>query len=127
MKKTLAFTFILGALTGSAVTLYFSGNSSSSKPTGENASSDEQKEPSREMLNGDVLDIPEESVNEAELAGIPHKEDTAPETSDASSRHIPTQAEMFERSARKEEDLSSLAPEESPNEEPYDEYEDEYQ
>jgi hypothetical protein len=126
LKKILTITFILGAVTGSLLTTYLSdAGEDKISAVGKTLSKTESKTPSTEIVNGEVLDIPDDLPLADE--GLPDMDaaETADETADDANEAIPTQMERFERSIAAEaeaetvsEDLPTTVLEEAPPENP---------
>lgn len=126
MKRTLAFTFIFGAVTGSALTTYFAVESAPQILPGEVKvlTKTEFRNTPFETINGDVLEITDESSHSGDSHHDDHPETVGYEIPDEGMEAIQTQMDKFERSISSEpepqatEELPTSVPEEAPPEAP---------
>lgn len=128
MTKTLAVTFIIGVVTGSALTFYFTGKSEvANLPMEEKViSKTENRKAAAEYINGEVLDIPGETPEQDDSSEETEVSDSVGyEMPDEGIEAAPAQMDMFERSIASDpdtettaEELPTSVPEEAPPEAP---------
>ncbi len=127
LKKTLALTFIIGAVTGSALTIYLNADSAIRLPGEVKVlTKTEYKNIPTDTINYNALDIPGESVERFDDSqDMETPESVGYEIPDEGAEAIPTQMDKFERSIASEaepqtptEELPTSVPEEAPAESP---------